>query len=58
MSATDTVMAELAAELKKTKPNPKTVERLSRRLDQLLGTELPAEDAEQAEAWERGRRNP
>lgn len=53
---TKALMNELAAELKRVRPNQKRVEQLSARLDKLLGTTLKPENRKEAQRWERARR--
>jgi hypothetical protein len=53
---TQEIMSQLAAELKKSKPNQKLVDQLNKKLDQALGTELKDEDKSLAKVWENSRR--
>jgi hypothetical protein len=51
------LMQEIATELKKgVRGDQAKLERLNKRLDRALGTELKPEDSARARAWERSRR--
>lgn len=54
--AVSEVMDELAAELKKRRPNERRIEQLNSRLDALLGTTLKPENHKEAARWERSRK--
>ena len=51
-----TVMDQLAAALKEKPQNQRYVDKLQKKLDELLGMALDDQDDEKAEAWERSRR--
>ncbi len=53
---TKALLDQIAAEMKKPRPNQKLLDRLNKKLDQALGTELKDDDQELAEAYESSRR--